>query len=287
MKNSVKFILFLVVLYLFSVHSVFAEPSETVKGIFDALTAVDSDYSKTKAMYTEYYPETKYEETLADDGFTISISGNEYMNGSWTFVDEGDYLSLTIPSDDFSGVMMATQVLDAVGDYYGMNPRLLNGYIAGLSAKELENKYFSTVNDEKAGTSKISIYIAEAYDMKELDGMVMDEASLDFEPLNENYISNACNCGKLMMIANGNVDDLTILLGEYGELDDLAYPSILNIVKVLQPKGWETFLDEYKELADAKGSGYSVTLNPDEAVVDEIIWDKPGTDSYVLIRFGE
>ena len=287
MKNFVKFAV-MRGLVLTAVLPACAEPSEMLKKIYDALLSEKSDFSKGKAIYAEYYPETKYEAELTDDAITISISGNEYTaDGSWTFAEDGDYLKLTIPTDDFSGYMQATNILNAVGICYGMDSHLLNGYVNGLSAKGLENKYFVTKNDEENKTYEIRIYAAGPYDMKELDEMLLDKDSLDFEPLTEDFLSMASSVGKVFMLANGSVDDLKILVGEYGELDNLAYQSLMNVVNVLQPKGWETFTSEYKELADAQTAAYSVKLNPSEEEVHEMIEEDRTGWSFILTHFGE
>ena len=242
MKNIAKLVtLPTLTLTLLLGQAACAETPDVVKDIYDALLAEDSDYSEEKALYAEYFPEMEYEETLEDDSFTITVSGNEYMDGSWTFVQDGNYLTVTMDSEDYTGMMFVLDVLKAVGDYYGMNTDVLNGYITGLNLLDIENEYFIMTEDDAAGTNSISINIAGPYDMKELDQMVLDERSLEYEPLNEDYISRASSIGKLLMVANGTADDVTILIGEYGGLDDLAYQSIMNVVNILQPKGWEEF----------------------------------------------
>lgn len=279
--------LVLALLLLPAAPQAFAEvDSDVLCGIYDALEAPDSDYSQTKAMYTGYYPETVFEDTLADDGFTLSVSGNEYFEGSWTYTLDGDYLVSTVSADDFTGAMMSNYVLDAVGRYYEMNTELLNGYIIGLNAMEMENIYFITENDDAAGTMTIRIYVAGPYDMKELDEMLLDTPVLDYEPLDEDTISMASNCGKLSMLANGSAHSVKILIGEYGGLDELAYQSILNVVKVLQPVGWEDFLKDYTELKEIDTEAYTVTLNADEETVAEICEPRENV-SYALLRFGE
>ncbi len=268
-------------------QAVSAEPSATVKGIFEALLSEDSVYSQNKAYYLEYFPETSYEETLNDDGFTITVSGNEYSSGSWTFREEGDYLTLTAAEEDFSAAMLITNVLEAVGVQLGMDPGLLRGYVNGLTTLEIENDSFILESNEADKTSTYKINIAGPYEMKELDRMVIDRTSFDHEPLTDEYLSMAAYIGKLKVIANGNADGLTVLLAEYGETDELAYQSLINIAEILQPKGWEQFKAEYKELADAEGDGYSVKLDPDAETIAEIIEDARTEDSFVLVRFGE
>lgn len=260
--------------------------SNVLRGVYDALEAQDSDYSQTKVTYTEYYPETVFEDTLADDGFTLTVSGNEYFEGSWTYTLEGDYLVSTVPADDYTGAIMSNYVLDAVGRYYNMNTELLDGYIIGLNAMEIENNYFIMENDEAAGTRTIRIYVAGPYEMKELDEMLLDTPVLDYEPLGEDYISMASNCGKLSMIANGTADGVTVYVGEYGGLDELAYQSILNVVKMLQPVGWESFLENYTELADAETEDYTVALNVDAETAAQDFEPRENV-SYARLRFGE
>ena len=288
MKKTVRHITLLtLVLALLLTQLAVAETDETVKGIFDALTAEGSSYSQTKAMYKEYYPDTVYTETLEDNGFTIAVSGNEYMNGSWTFTREGDHLAVTFGNDDFNAYLTTLDVVKAVGAYYGMNTSLITSYINGLGALGIESDNFKSTEDEAAGTTTLSINISGPWDMKELDDMAFDEASLaQYEPLNGESTSMGGSCGKMMMIANGSVGDLTLLVGEYGGLDELAHRSIINIAKVLRPAGWEDFVANYTELGDAETEGYTVRLNVDMATVGEIIDDASEDYSFALIHFG-
>ena len=46
-------------------------PSETLQGIYEALTAPDSDYSENKAMFAEYYPELEYRSPSGPTGTSI------------------------------------------------------------------------------------------------------------------------------------------------------------------------------------------------------------------------
>lgn len=284
MKKLKWFTLLTLAMALLLTQLAYAEPSEAVKGIFDALTAEGTDYSQTKALYAEYYPETVYEETLEGDGFTIAVTGNEYMDGSWTFTRDGDYLTASISGDDFSGMMLVMEVVSAVGDYYGIDSTLMSGYVNGLSALDQESDNFSMVTDEAAGTYDVRIYIAAPWDMKELDQMVLDETVIS--PMEEGYSSTAAHLGKLMMVANDNGDSVTILLGEYDHLDDLALRSMVNAVSILKPEGWESFVANYTELSDSTFDNYTVTLNATEDMVSEIIDDANDNYEYAIIRFG-
>lgn len=261
----------------------FAEPSDAVKGIFEAMLAEGSDYSENKALYAQYMPDMRFEEALTDDGFSITVTGSGYMDGSWAFVQDGDYLSTTVSGGEYYGTMLTTQVVKAVGDYYGMETDVLSGYINGLTALGIENDNFIAIPEEDATAFRINI--AGPWDMKELDQMVIDDNVLIYGPMVEDCNSMTASVGKLMMVANGNVDDLSILLGEYGGLDELAYQSIINIVSRLRPAGWEDFVAGYTGLSDAQADGYLVTLNADEAAVGEIIEDAKASYSYAIIRF--
>lgn len=260
--------------------------SDVVRGIYEALLAEDSSYSETKATYTEYYPETVFEETLADDSFTLSVSGNEYFEGSWTYTLDGEYLVSSFSDEDFTGAMMSQYVLNAVGKYFEMNTALLNGYIIGLNVLGLENNYYIVDDDAENGSTTVRINVSGPYDMKELDEMLLTPSLLDFEPLNDNFSSMGANCGKLSMVSNGSAHGVKILIGEYGGLDELSYQSILNVVKVLQPDGWEDFLADFTELKEIDTEAYTVTLNADEETVAEINEPRENV-SYAILRFGE
>ena len=263
-----------------------AEPSEAVKGVFDAMVAEGSAYSDNKAMYTEYFPDVTYEEALLGDGFTITASGSEYVDGSWTFTRDGDYLTTTLASDDYNGVSLVVMAINALGNYYGMDTDLVSGYVNGLDATGVESDCFYTTRDDAAGTVTYWINIAGPWEMAELDQMVLDERSIYSGALTEDYTSSITSVGKLRVVANGSVDDVTILLGEHGGLDDLAYRSIINVVGVFQPKGWEAFVANYTELTDAEADGYSVQLDVGLDAAGEIFDDVSDHFAYAIIRFG-
>lgn len=264
-----------------------AEPSAALKGVYDALLAENSLYSKTKTVYAEYYPDAVFEETLRDDGFTIAVTGSEYMDGSWTFTQDGDALTTTLASDDFTGQTMVIYVINAVGGYLGMNTDLINSYVNGLAILGIESDNYSMTEDAASGAIAVRINVAGPWDMKELDEMTLNEASLFFDPLGENPVSSAGSIGKLRVIVNGTAKDVTILLGEYGGLDDLALQSIVNVVRILKPEGWEDFVANYTKLEAAETDGYTVSLDVDDATVKQIIEDAAEGFSYMLAHFGK
>ena len=285
MKKIAKTILLLTLALALLIPAAWAEPDAAVKGIYDALLAEGSDYSRAKVITAEYSPETKYEEKLENDGFTITVTGDEYSSGNWRFMRDGDALTTTISSDGMQSVMVI-YVVKAVADYLGMNGSLTMGYVNGLSMLDLSSDDFAMTPDEAAGTTDVRINIAGPWAMKELDQMVIDDRSLSYGALTEESASMAANIGKVMMIANGTADDVTILLGEHGELDDVALKSLINVVGILQPKGWEDFSANYTRLADAQAGGYEVALNVDAQTVGQIIDDAPEGYSFAVAHFG-
>ena len=77
------------------------------------------------------------------------------------------------------------------------------------------------------------------------------------------------------------------LLGEYGELDEVARKSLVNIVGILQPAGWEAFTADYAEMAEVDVDGYGVKLNVEAATVGQIIDDAPEGYSFAVAHFGK
>lgn len=263
--------------------------SDTLQGIYEALVAPESDYSENKALMTEFYPELEYSETLGTDRITITFkaNGNEYYtDGSWEFVQDGDRVTAVIADGDYTGVMYVIYVADAIGSYFGMEPALVSGYLNGLSVLGAESDNFSMTKDETAGTTTYSLNIAGPWAMKELDQMVLTEAVLDAEPLDENYTSQGGSVGKMQYLANGSVDSYTVLFAEYGELDDVAYQSIVNLVTLRKPTGWEAFLNDFTDLKYLETDDYIVNLDPDDDAIAEIMGERNDKFSYALVRFG-
>ncbi len=263
--------------------------SETLRGIYEALLAPDSDYSQNKALYLDFYPELEYSESLEADRISLSrkANGNEYFTDSTTdFVLDGDYLSAVIAADDFVGIARVQEMANAVAGYLGMEPELVSGYLNGLSDPAIETGNFSMTEDEAAGTFTFRLYIGGPWDMKELERMVLSEAVLGAEPLGEDYTSQGGSVGKMQYLANGNADSYTALFAEYGELDELAYQSIVNMITLRKPVGYEAFLADFTELKALETDAYSVDLDPDDDTIAEIMGERNRKFSYVLVRFG-
>lgn len=282
-------ILLMLVFSLALTQTASAGEEDPLKGIFEKLTAEGSAYSVTKELYSQYFEGIGFTEALAENSITLAIEGNDYMNGSWTFEREGDYLTLTVSDTDFNGAGMATYVLNAVGEYYGMNTVLLNAYVNGLSVVGIESPWFKSENDDNTLTTKFSIYIAGPYDMKELDQMEPSEEILSmygYEPLGDHYGSSMFNLGKISMTIKGSAQGVTILLLEYGKIDTLGLRSLKTVVSYMKPEGWEAFTSGYMELKDEETEDYSVQLNADEETVREIYPEIFEGYSNAVIRIG-
>lgn len=268
-----------------------AGPSDNLKAVYDAMMAEDSSFSQIRATYASYYEGVTMDAALEDTGITVTLeSTNEYVQpGSWTFTEEGDYLTITVENQDFYAMSLAQTMLTSAVSARGVNTSLFSGYLSALSLTEQENRYLFREEDEAAGTMKIGVNIAGPYEMDGLDELILTEerfATLGFDPLGESFISNVVNFGKVIMVINGNADSATILAMECGGLDDAAFQAITGAVKFMQPKGWEDFIAAFTELKDVEGENFSAELNVDEAVAGEILEDLPEGYSFALVRIG-
>ena len=261
-------------------------PSELLQGVFDEIMKDGSSYVQTKNMYAEYYPDVTFDETLEEGKITFSLSGNEYMDGgTWTFVEEGSCLSLTVPSDEYFAFSLALDVARAVGSYFGQDPDLINGYINGLDENGSDDFRMILNEDESVVTFIIST--AGPYDLSGLDEMFISAEQLGEEPLGSEHRSMIMNAGKITMSVNGSAESLKILVREYGELDNTAWQSLRNVASVLQPVGWEEFLEEYSAMEDAETDAYTVTLDVDDETIEETMPARESKYSYALVQFGD
>lgn len=271
-----------------------AESSESpshLQVVYDAMIAEGSDFNQSKAMYLEYYEGVTMEAALEENGITITLdSSNEYVeSGSWTFTEEGDYLTTTLESQDFYGASMAQMIMDAAVSAQGVNTSVFNGYLSALVLTEQENAYLLSEENAEDGTAKYSINIVGPYELEGLDDFVLTEEILKeqgYEPLDETYTSRVINFGKISMVINGDASSAQILVMEYGELDDLAYQAIVSTAKTLQPAGWEDFIAAFTELKEVEGENFRASLNVDEAAAKEVIEDPAEGYSYAIVNIG-
>lgn len=276
------------VLALTAVACTKADVSPALKGVYDCLLEEGSAYNEYKSYYAESFPDAKFEEKLEGDKITISASGSEYTDGTWAFVLDGNYICATVAKDDFTGAVLVSHMASAIGDYLGMDGRLLNGYINAVGLLDIESSDYLVEEDEEAGSITFKFNIANAYEMKELDQIVIDDKLLsDYEPLTEDYVNRVFSIGKISMSISGSVDQLTILINEYGELDEVAFTSLKNAVSYLKPNGYEQFIAEYTAIEEAETDVYQVTLNVDDATLAESPYERDDTSNFMLVTFGD
>lgn len=255
------------------------------------LEAILAEFKKDES-YTEYkaqYPKTKFKEEVDGDKIIISASGKEGVSGKYEFSLDGDYLTYTqkADSEDYVGQSYFIFLMTAAEKYLGMNSTLVNGYIAGCNAFDVENGFYSVNTDETTGDTTMKLYIAGKFDMPEIDKMYINDKALEYcNELGDDYISGGANAGKTGLMYSGKNDDVYIVIKEYGGKSDLSYRSIMNAVAKLKPVGYDAFAKEYTELTEAEGENYKVTFGYDELIKEHFGADKDDDYEYIIIRFG-
>ena len=231
-----------------------AVAADCMEKVYGILTAKESEYSKLKENDTF----TKYSEKLADNVITITAKG-EYVSGTWEFKLDGDYIVANWDEGDYMANFIWRYVLDAVAEYLGMDVDLVGGYSKGIGIKELEQDYVDIKLDEATKKYDAKIYVAGPYDLGEMDSWyVEDEELVLMEQLGENDVNNITSIGKIFVYTLGNKDGLDVTVAEHGGLDELAYKSLINVVKKLKPVGYEGFVSNYGSLAEVEADTYSV-----------------------------
>ncbi len=242
--------------------------------------------------YTEYksqYPKTKFKEKVEGDSIIINVSGNEGVSGKYEFPLDGDYLTYTQKSDseDYVGQSYFILLMTAAEKYLGMNSALVNGYIAGCNAFDVENDFFIVDTDETTGDTTMKLYIAGEFDMPEIDKMYINDKVLEYcDALGDDYTSGGANAGKIGFMYSGKNDDVYIVIKEYGGQSDLSYRSIMNSVAKLQPVGYDAFAKDYTELKESEGGNYKVTFGYDELIKEHFGAEQDDDYEYIIIRFG-
>ncbi len=258
----------------------------SLQAIYDELVKDGSGYKQ----FTGYYTTATFTEKIDGSKIVITAKGDgEYdPNGLWEYVQDGDYITYHNSNPtDYMGAILFMYVSSAVAESLGMDSDLMTGYLNGLNLLNMESEYFSqTINDD--GTSDLKLYMASTFEMKELDQMYVTEELLsDNQPLSDESTSTANNVGKIAVLANGTKSSFKIIIREYGEFDDLAVKSVLNIVNVYQPDGYEKFADNFKTLENAETDEYTVKTDFDTADLSEYFDGEDEGDSYAIITFGK
>ncbi|MBR6396142.1 MAG: hypothetical protein IKS09_04155 [Lachnospiraceae bacterium] len=250
--------------------------------IFEKLTDPDSSYSKTKAMDTY----TTYSEKVEGNRLVITAKG-EYINGTYEFALDGDYLVYTGEFDYFLTVIMS-DICDAAADLYGMDKTLVNGLLKAVSNSGLSSKDVIVEMDESGENIVIKINVAGAYDFSSLESIYIDDEAVSgsLEPLTENGIGGMIGAGKINVLYNGSKDSLDICVSEYGGRTDLTYKSLMSVVKALKPDGYEKFISEYVSLTEVETDDYQVTFTDDKMQSEEAFYELEDGHKFVKVHFG-
>lgn len=264
-----------------------AGSSAIMQGVYDKLVN-GREYTQTKG---EYAGLARFEEALKGDTIEITaIAENEWyeaMSGTWDYVLDGDYITLTTEADDYVGPMLFSSVTSAVAEYLGMDPELVSIYISAVLAQGLDSKYF--IVEQNGGTTTEKIYVGGTYDMQSaVDSAYIDRNALDYyEPLNEEYRSLYASAGKVKMSAEGTRDSVDVCMAEYGGNTELTYKSLLEAVQVLQPAGYEEFLANYTALEEAETEQYQVKFLTASDEIPFAFEDFSSNYRYVSVHFGD
>ena len=222
----------------------------------------------------------------------IAISDNEWydsMNGSWEYVLDGDYISLTTSADSYTGVSVFSCITTAVAEYLGMDPELVGLYTTAVVSQELESKYFVFEYDTAARMITEKIYVAGPFDVSEaLDSAYITEKQVEaMDPLEENSTSTVMNAGKVSIAINGSRDSVDFDVAEYGGNTELTYKSLISAVKGMQPVGYEDFLANYTALEEVETERYQVKFLTDEDEIPFAFEDFSDNYRFVQLHFGE
>ena len=262
------------------------DPAEVAQGIYECMMKEDSEYTEIKGYYAAM-PEVTFTETVDGGKITVSASGNEYAEGTWEYVVDGDYLRSTYQSDSMLGALLATTMGCVVGDYLGMDPDLVRGYVKGIGQFDIQSDDVRIELDEAAGTCAVSYRISGPYEMKELSQMVVDERMLEmYDPLEDGTRTVGFSVGKLTMVCIGSQEDCTFVVSEIGELDETALNSVRNAVAHFKPNGYEAFGENYTALEEIETDAYTVTFTPDSALLADYGIEQTEGRSYLQIHFG-
>lgn len=236
--------------------------ADCMQKVFENLTKADSDYSKVKKDYTEY---VAISERIEGNSIIITAQAKtadyESLNGTWTYALEGDYIVNTYKTSEMFGYTLGLYITQAVSDYLEMDYELVNGYMSAVIKKNLKSDYYSMTIDDAAETISQKIYVAGKYDLSVIDNLYIDKDSLDLlDTLTATITNMATGIGKVSATTFGSKDSFQIIIGEYGDVTELSYKSILEIVKKAQPIGYDEFLKNYTKLEAVSTDYYTVTF---------------------------
>ena len=181
--------------------------------------------------------------------------GDDPEPAVYTLNDE-DWFVCTCSADDYWTAVAFSYIVDAIGSLYLEDSDLATGYVSAVSATAESQEYvFSDYYVAQANTSDgsvtMEIYAGDAWDTdvinRVLDYTYFDDAvisNFDIEALDYNDSSSSYyyNVGKFHVSIEGNKNDLTMTVAEYGSgFDELGCEAVKGLIKALQPTGYEDF----------------------------------------------
>lgn len=253
--------------------------SDALKGIFDTFVKSQS-YTDIKSSYDN----TTFEETQDKNGITVKVRGTGGIQGTYSFPARGAYLSCEATDEQYFAPVLFNMIVNSIGEFYGINSTLFSGYINGLVENDIKNETY-IVTKRGNDSAAIKVKYQEKPEMKELDEMYLNEASLkDFSKDTTNAIKSI---GKIYVNISINASDNTIqfAIGEYGDKNtELTFKSMLEIVNHFKPDGYEDFVKNYKEPKTTETEKFSVTN--DVKKYGEGNFDPIDGYSFLYVTFG-
>lgn len=260
---------------------------DCMQKIYESLIREGSSFDKQKKSMEELVgDQLVYDASISGNTITVTVTGKDYYaesSGSWDYVLEGDYLTYVPKEGDYQGEAYLGYLIEAAADYLSMDSDLVNGYVFVVGTKDLESRYYIMDKDAEGIVTKYRLYVGGAYEMDEvLNSVYLDQDVIgSFGELDENSSNLVAHIGKLEMYAYGKRTSVDIYIGEHEDLTDLAYKSVLEIVGLIKPVGYETFLENYKELSEVSEGTYQVSYVKDVSELPEAF---QGEEHYQFIK---
>lgn len=260
---------------------------DCMQKIYENLIKEGSGFTKNqKDMEEMVGDQLVYDASISGNTITVTVTGKDYYaesSGSWDYVLEGDYLTYVPKVGDYQGEAYLVYLIEAAADYLGMDSDLVNGYVFAVGTKNLESRYYIMDKDAEGIVTKYRLYVGGAYEMDEvLNSVYLDQDVIGYFGELEEHDSNlVAHIGKLEMYAYGKRTSVDIYIGEHEDLTELAYKSVLETVGIMKPVGYETFLENYKELSEVSTDTYQVSYISDASELPDAF---QGEEHYKFIK---
>ncbi|MBR1741044.1 MAG: Ig-like domain-containing protein [Lachnospiraceae bacterium] len=265
--------------------------ADCMQKIYENLIKDGSAFTKNQKEIQEFAgDQIVYAASINGNTITITVTGKDSYassSGAWDYVLEGDYLTYVSKEGDYQGDAYFSYLVGAAADYLGMDSDLVTGYIAGLTNKNLKSDYYIIEKDTAGNPLKYKLYVGGAYDMPELGQYYLDADSFAvMSALTSDYTSGYTQAWKLRMYYTGNKNSVDIYIGEHDALTGLAYQSLVEAVKVLQPLGYEDFIANYKEISEVSKDVYQVSFVTDQEELKDTLNEVADSHyKYIKVHF--